>query len=150
MLLLAACAPAADPEPTPNPTDAADLCSAIAEPGDASEAITVEGEAGTASTLDFTAPLEFSDLQVSVVAEGEGEKAESGDFVAFAFSAYSATTGEEIATYGYTPGDLMPSQVSAESALGQMLGCAAPGQRVVATIPASDSGEAEVYVIDVV
>lgn len=147
MLLLAGCGATAEPDPTPVAAD--DLCAAIAEPGEASEAVSVEGDPGQPATATFTAPLEFTEPQVSVIAEGEGEPIEAGEFVSFAFTVYNATTGEEITSAGYQDGEVLPSQVSADSALGQMIGCAAPGQRVVATVPATESYDAEVYVLDV-
>ncbi|MGV9195058.1 FKBP-type peptidyl-prolyl cis-trans isomerase [Microbacterium sp. MC2] len=147
MLLLAGCGATAEPDPTPAAAD--DLCAAIAEPGEASEAVSVEGDPGQPATATFTAPLEFTEPQVSVIAEGEGEPIEAGEFVSFAFTVYNATTGEEITSAGYQDGEVLPSQVSADSALGQMIGCAAPGQRVVATVPATESYDAEVYVLDV-
>jgi len=149
MLLLAGCATATEPDAEETPTTAVDLCSAIAEPGDASDAVSVEGEPGTPATASFEAPLEFTEPQVSIIAEGEGDPIEAGDFVSFAFTVFDATSGEELATVGYEDGEVLPAQVSADSGLGQMVGCAAPGQRVVAAIPATDSYGPEVYVLDV-
>lgn len=151
MLLLAGCAAGGAPEPTPSATEAGgDLCSAMAASGEASDAVTIEGETGQPSTPTFTAPLEVPELQVTLVAEGEGDPVEAGDIISYAFSAHSATTGEELATLGYEGGQVMPAQLSGESALGQLFGCAAPGQRVVATFPAVEGQEeAVVYIMDV-
>nr|WP_206686563.1 MULTISPECIES: FKBP-type peptidyl-prolyl cis-trans isomerase [Microbacterium] len=149
MLLLAGCGSTAEPDASETPSASDDLCAALPDPGEASDSVTVEGDPGTPSTATFTAPLEFTEPQVTIVAEGEGDPVESGDFISYAFTAYSAETGDEIITIGYEPGEVMPSQVSAESPLGQILGCPAPGQRVVAALPASETADAEIYVFDV-
>jgi len=149
-LLLAGCAGlGGDVEPEPTSTDAAaSLCDAIAAPGDASDAVTVDGEPGTPATPAFSTPLEIPELQVSVLDAGTGAPVEAGDFINYAMTAIDPETGEEIITIGYEPGELMPSQISAGTMLGQVLGCNAPGARVVAAFPESDTANAEVYVID--
>lgn len=147
MLLLAGCSQSPEPEPTTNAAD--DLCGAIAAPGEVSDSVTVDGDPGTPSTMTFDAPLEFDQAQVTVLDEGDGEAAETGDFVSVAFSVYDAASGDEITTIGYEEGEVLPMQIAPEGALGIMLGCATPGQRVVAALPATESIEAEVYVLDV-
>lgn len=145
-LLLAGCgAGEAEPEATGTP---ADLCAAAASAGDASDSVTVDGELGTASEATFDAPIEPSDLEVTVVDEGEGEPVEAGEFISYAMTAYSGETGEMLATVGYEPGELLPSQLSAETIHGQVFGCGKVGKRVVATFPASDQSGPEVYVLD--
>lgn len=148
-VLLAGCAGVDGPaEPSPTSSAAADLCEAAAAPGDASNAITVTGEVGTASAATFAAPLEVSELQATVIAEGKGDRAKAGDLVSYALSAFNATTGEQLAAVGYEPGELLPAPISAESPLGSILGCGAPGERVAAAFPASGSAGAEVYIVD--
>lgn len=135
---------------SPSATDAAavDLCDAQAPAGAASDAVTVSGDAGAAPTVAFTSPLDVSELQATVVSEGSGTPITAGDFVSYAMTAYDADSGEEIGQIGYEPGQLMPTQISADSPLGQVLGCGAPGERVVAAFPASESSAAQVYVVD--
>lgn len=149
-LLIAGCTPApTESESSPSPT-AGDLCSAIVESGAASESVTVEGATGTESTATFTAPLEVDQLQSTVVDEGSGDPIEAGDLVQFALSAYDATTGEKLGAQGYND-DLLPQQISPDSVLGQVVGCAKPGSRFVAAFPAAEAQgtPAQVYVIDV-
>jgi len=147
-LLLAGCSGAGTPDASPTSTEAGDLCAAQAAPGAASDAVTVDGEPGTAPTATFTAPLEISELQATVLDSGEGDAVAAGDFVSFALTAYSAQTGEMLDHAGYEPGELLPAQISPESPLGQILGCGAPGERVVAAFPATETAGAEVYVLD--
>jgi len=153
-LLLAGCTGSSTPDPTATSTASADLCGAIAPSGSASEAVEVEGDAGDAPQVSFDAPLEVSELQATVLDEGDGEPTQAGDYVQYALAAYSAESGEELVTIGYEPGQLLPSQISADNPLGQILGCNAPGTRVAAAFPetpATDTTEAigaEVYVLD--
>lgn len=144
------------PTPTSSPTPEAvvDLCDAMAAPGAASDAVEVTGEAGSKPEVSFASPLEVDDVQVTVLDEGSGDPLEAGDFISFAFNAFSAESGDSLGTAGYEAGEMLPVQISAQSGLGQLLGCSAPGTRVVATFPASEATEttqaapAEVYVID--
>ncbi|TQK19157.1 peptidylprolyl isomerase [Microbacterium sp. SLBN-154] len=148
VLLLTSCSAGA-PDATQSPSaQVADLCDAVAPSGDASEAVTVEGEPGAASQAVFTAPLEISELQSTVVTEGEGDAVEAGELVNIAFTAFSAETGEELGSLNYEPGQFLPQQISADNPIGQVLGCATPGTRVVATFPATETNGGEVYVFD--
>ena len=58
-LLLTGCSGSADPTPSATTASATDLCSAIVASGDASESVTVDGEAGTESTATFETPIEI-------------------------------------------------------------------------------------------
>ena len=150
VLLLAGCAGGGAPAPSASPSASAavDLCDARAASGDASSAVQVTGDVGTASTATFSAPLDIPELQATVISEGTGTPLKAGDFVTYAMSAFDATTGEKIGDVGYNPAELMPQQISADAPLGQIFGCGAPGERVVATFPATESASGQVYVID--
>lgn len=141
---------AGDSPDAPSETGATtgDLCASVAAPGAATDSVTVEGEPGTVSTASFDAPLEVDVLQATVIAEGSGEAVADGDYVAYALSAFNAETGESLADIGYEPGQLLPVQISPQNPLGQLLGCAKPGARVVAAFPATDTIAAEVYIVD--
>ncbi|MFH8250900.1 FKBP-type peptidyl-prolyl cis-trans isomerase [Microbacterium sp. B2969] len=150
-LILAGCsASPSESEASPSASASADLCSAQVASGAASEAVTVTGDPGTESTASFTFPLTVEDLQSTQIAEGSGDPLQAGDIVQFALSAYNAETGEKLGAQGYN-NDLLPQQISPDSALGQVVGCAKPGSRYAVTFPASeDQGTpAQVYVIDV-
>lgn len=148
-VLLAGCS-GATPEASPSPTGtaAADLCAAVAPSGEASESITVDGEFGEQSTATFTSPLEVTELQSTVVVEGEGDPVASGELVTYALTAFNAETGEQLGSFGYDDNPVLPQQISPDNPLGQLLGCASPGTRVVATFPATESAGAEVYIVD--
>lgn len=149
-VLLAGCS--GSPQPTasgsPTATAAADLCDAMVDSGPATESVTVEGEVGQKSTATFTAPIEIDELQSTVVTEGTGEPVAAGDIVSYALSAFSAETGEELGSFGYGDTPALPQQISADSPLGQLLGCSAPGTRVVAAFPANGDTPGEVYIVD--
>lgn len=151
-LLIAGCtpAPSTEPEATPTTEATADLCAAAVASGAVSESVTVEGETGTESTATFETPLAIEELQSTVIDEGSGDPAVAGDLVQFALSAYDATSGEKLGAQGYND-DLLPQQISPDSVLGQVVGCAKPGSRFVATFPAApeQGSSAQVYIIDV-
>ncbi len=149
-VLLAGCSGSSDPEATPTETSAAgDLCAAAAPSGAASDSVEVEGEAGAPSTVTFSTPLEIPELERTVLVEGDGDAIAAGDYVSYALSAFSAETGELLGEVGYNEGEILPSAVSPDAPLGQILGCATVGTRIVATFPASEQAGAEVYVVDV-
>ncbi|MEV8266559.1 FKBP-type peptidyl-prolyl cis-trans isomerase [Microbacterium sp. NPDC076911] len=153
IVLLAGCTSTTDAETDASTsTDTAtDLCSAAVSSGSATDALVVEGEVGEESTLVFDTPLEVDELQRSVVEEGSGDPVSDGDLVVYALSAFDAETGESLGAFGYDTAAL-PQQISADNPLGQLLGCATPGTRVVAAFPAADDGTttAEAYIIDLI
>ena len=57
---------------TPSPTASADLCSAAAPSGSASDSVKVAGDAGKPATATFTSPLETSSIERTVVSDGTG------------------------------------------------------------------------------
>ncbi len=125
------------------------LCAAAAPSGDASDAVTVDGEAGQISTATFDAGLTIEELERTVVSDGDGEALQEGDLVEYALSAFSADTAEKVGDIGYVDGEVLPTTIAAESNLGQIMGCANVGSRLVVTFPASESAGAEVYIVDV-
>ncbi len=151
-VLLAGCAGSGSPTATPSGTakPATDLCKAAAKPGDASKAVKVAGDAGKEPTsVTFTAPLTIKTLQRTVVSEGSGAKLKNGQWVTMALTAFDATSGKKIGSTGYQPGTFLPSQVSAATTLGQVLGCATIGSRIVIALPPQQQQGGAVYVFDV-
>jgi hypothetical protein len=150
-VLLAGCTSPATPDASSSATTpAVDLCSAAAPSGEASEAVTVDGEFGAESTATFTFPLEIPDLQTTVLTEGTGDPVEAGQLVTYALTAFSAETGEKLGSLGYGDNPVLPAQISPDNPIGQVLGCATPGTRVVATFPPSDPNDGEVYIFDLI
>ncbi|WP_344061332.1 FKBP-type peptidyl-prolyl cis-trans isomerase [Microbacterium pumilum] len=147
-VLLAGCASSGSgADPSPSAADV-DLCGAVAAPGEASDAVTVDGDVGAPATVTFESPLDVTAIQSTVVTEGEGDPVVAGDLVSYALSAFNGDTGAELGSFGYADSPVLPQQISPESPLGQILGCATPGTRVVATFPATEGGTSEVYVVD--
>ncbi len=142
--------------PSASGTDApaVDLCDAQAPSGAASDAVTLDGDAGTPSTATFSSPVEITTLEVTTIDEGSGDPVADGDYVSYALTAYDAATGEKLGELGYQPGEVLPQPIAAANPLGQFLGCGAPGERVVAALPASgtegdtDYVASAIYVVD--
>ena len=150
-VLLAGCsssAPEADASPSGPPV--VDLCTAAAPAGDASDAVTIDGAVGEESTATFTSPLEITTLQTTVIEEGSGDPVESGELVTYALSAFNAETGEKLGSIGYDDNPVLPVQISPDNPVGQILGCATPGTRVVVAYPPADPNPGQVYVFDFV
>jgi FKBP-type peptidyl-prolyl cis-trans isomerase len=148
-LLLAGCSGSADPEATDTADAAADLCAVAAEPGDASDAVTVEGEFGEVSAATFELGQTVDALQRTVLSEGDGDAISDGDYVSYALSAFDAESGERIGDAGYADGELLPAQITSDASLAQVLGCATVGSRLSVAFPTSDSAAAQFYIIDV-
>jgi FKBP-type peptidyl-prolyl cis-trans isomerase len=149
-LLLAGCSssPAPTASPSPSASAAADLCSAAAAGGDAVKTVKVTGDVGSEATATFNKPLTVSKIQRTVITEGTGKKVKAGDLVQYALTAYNTETGAKLGSVGYKKGEVLPSQISADSPLGQVFGCAPVGTRVVAAFPSSETAPGEVYVLD--
>lgn len=143
-LVLAGCSGTPSEEPSDNA-----LCAAAVPSGAASESITVDGKVGEASKATFEMPLEIKTLERTVLFEGAGEPINGDNLVSYALSAFNAETGDELGTVGYGDGLLLPSQITADSPLGQVLGCATVGSRIIATFPSSADAPGEVYIMDV-
>lgn len=134
--------------------------------GDASAAVTVEGEFGTAPTVTFDKGLTATTTERSVAIAGSGEAVGDGDSVKMDYTLYNGTTGVEIEKSEYTDGAQMsyPVDTAATSFVGlsKAISCSTIGTRIVAVIPnaegfgeqAAQAGlgadDTLVFVIDVV
>lgn len=144
-------------EPDESDPAAEDLCAAAGASGDAVESLAVDGAAGDGApeALTIDSPLELEAFQRTVVTEGEGDPLAEGDLVSYALAGYDAETGEAIGKSGYEEGEMLPAQVTAASAYGEVFGCATVGSRIVTVYPAGTdqaSGQqtpAQVQVVDV-
>lgn len=150
-LLLAGCSGSTAPDSTATPSAeaGADLCSVAAKSGDASDSVTVDGKFGEVSNATFELGQKFDAIQRTVVTEGDGDKISSGEYVRYALSAFDATTGERLGDAGYTADSMLPNPVSADSPLGQILGCATIGTRLSVALPGSDTSNPAIYIVDV-
>ena len=148
-VLLAGCSSSApETDASPSAAPVVDLCSAAAPSGEASDSVTVDGTVGEESTATFTAPLEITTLQTTVIEEGTGDPVESGELVTYALTAFNSETGEKLGSIGYGEDPVLPVQISPDNPVGQILGCAAPGTRVVVAYPPADPNPGQVYVFD--
>lgn len=123
--------PAAEKEASAGPSDC------LATSGDASEAVSVEGEFGASPVVEFKFPLDVKKTQRTVVVEGDGEVVASGDTISTGFAMYNATTGEEISN-SIAEGQAAELVVSTQSILEGLvstLQCSTVGSRVVSVIP---------------
>lgn len=152
VLLLAGCAGAGGDGASPSPSgSAADLCSSAAPSGAVSEGVKVSGDFGAEPTVDFTKPVDITDLKVqrTVITEGDGDAIAAGDFVDYAATIIDGTTGDVLSSAGYTAGQIPPEQISPQN-LGQLFGCASVGSRItIAAATGNESTPSVVYVVDV-
>jgi peptidylprolyl isomerase len=148
-LLLAGCAGTEGSTGDDKDSASGDLCSATVASGSASDSVTVDGDFGTASTASFELEQNVDEAQRSVLTEGDGEKIADGDFVQYALSAFDGDSGERLGDAGYTEGELLPVQLTADVPMGQLIGCATVGSRLSIVFPTTDDAAAQYYVLDV-
>lgn len=148
-----------------NEADAPD-CTATAA-GESSDKVEVSGDVGKAPKVEFKSPLKAEKTQRTVVDEGDGDVvAVEGSIVTVDFSAYNATSGDEIEKTTYDKAGQQQFTLDEAQLLPGLLKalqCSVTGDRVVAVIPPEDAfqdaGQADlgvaaedsmVFVIDVV
>ncbi|MDR7182994.1 peptidylprolyl isomerase [Microbacterium trichothecenolyticum] len=81
-----------------------------------------------------------------MIVEGTGEPLDSNSLVDYAMAVFDAASGQVVRTQGY---DGVPSLPVAATTVGQYLGCASVGSRVVVAVPATDLDAASIWVVDV-
>ncbi|QNO38712.1 hypothetical protein H4J02_06920 [Protaetiibacter sp. SSC-01] len=145
--------------------DDVDACEPVLAPGNASSLVTVKGDVGSAPRVTIPTPLVSTEAQRTVIDEGEGLVAHVGMTVDFDAAVYDAATGDlinETAFDGtqavrYRAGLETTDQQEQPTSVAQALVCAQPGQRIVLTTTAADTGlnvgtaadSSLVFVIDV-
>lgn len=144
LALLVGCT--AETSATPVVAEAVDLCALAAPAGSVSDSVEVAGDVGAAASVSLAAPLAISSTERTVAVEGAGDRIASTDLVHYAFTAYDAATGEQIAQRGY---DQAPQLGVSAGSMAQYLGCATVGSRVVVAVPETDLEAASVWVLDV-
>ncbi|WP_370439762.1 FKBP-type peptidyl-prolyl cis-trans isomerase [Kineococcus halophytocola] len=146
MSLLGACASEAD-SPTPSEQSASASASAAAiEPAVTDEELPVDvaGEVGTAvkPTVTFTPPLTVSETSRKVVVPGDGPEVAATDTIAFAYTLYAGSTGEELdSNYGRTAARFELSNITMGLARG-FVGTHVGDRVVIAIAPDDGFGEA--------
>lgn len=137
-LVLVGCATG---EPETDPTDdtvATDVCATPS--GDATAAVQVGGDFGTAPTVEFTAPLTVDTTERAVLVEGDA--VQPGTSVQAAYALYNGTTGDELEVFGWADGDeavaFRADLAVLQEGFARTLGCLGPGSRAVGVIPAGE------------
>lgn len=148
-LLLAGCSGTAGDTGDDADSKGGDLCSTTVKSGAAAENVTVDGDFGTASTATFDLGEKVEEAQRTVLSEGDGDKIADGDYVSYALSAFDGDSGKRLGDAGYTAGELLPVELTAEAPMGQLIGCATVGSRLSIVFPTSADAAAQYYVLDV-
>jgi FKBP-type peptidyl-prolyl cis-trans isomerase len=104
-------------------------------PGDTSDSVKVDGTFGETQTATFKTPLKATDLERTVVDEGDGDKTAKGDSVDVLLSLYLGKDGKAL---GSQPATLTVGDTQILPAFTAGLDCVPIGSRVVVTVPASD------------
>lgn len=145
-VLLAGCTAGSEATPDPEIPAPVDLCAVAAPAGDVSDAVVVDGSVGSPAAVTFTAPLAIPSTERTVVVEGEGEPVDGAGLVAYAVTVFDAATGEPLQAQGYDSAPMLPLP---SASIGQFIGCATVGSRVVVAVPGTDQEPATVRVFDV-
>jgi len=146
MALLTGCTDGIDSAVQQTPAPPVDLCSIAAPTGPLSDAVVVEGTVGSAASASFAHQLTIASAERSVVVEGGGEALESTSLVDLATTVFDAATGELVRTTGYDETAALPTPAIN---VGQFLGCATVGSRVVVAVPENDQDGPTIWVLDV-
>ncbi len=133
-LILTGCAAGSDSDSEATSKPAADECTTYTS-GDESESVKVSGDFGKEVTAEFTTPFEATELQRTIVDEGDGDVTAAGDSVDLRINVFKGTTGEpaiaEDATFTAGDPQIFPAFLAG-------IDCVPVGSRVVTTIPAAD------------
>jgi len=116
--------------PTPSATPKPEC----AEPGPASDAISVRGEIGEEPIIIANGPFTVDTVERTVLVEGEGKPAAAGDLVAVTFTMLNATSGDE--SPGTAVVRVLLDDTAALPGLVDTILCSTAGSRVVGVVPA--------------
>ena len=150
-LLLTGCSDSSSPAPAATDAHAdADVCEQVAQPGAVTDGVTAGGDFGTPPTAEFELAQDVTELQRTVLSEGEGKAITEDDYVSYALSAFDVATGERVGDAGYVPGEMLPQKVLADPTLAQVIGCTTVGSRLAVAFPAQEGvAGAQIYLVDV-
>ncbi|MCS5722601.1 FKBP-type peptidyl-prolyl cis-trans isomerase [Herbiconiux sp. CPCC 203407] len=141
-LLLAGCTATPDGgSATSTPTAGAAPVNECAEPGSASDSVTVTGDIGALPTTAFQGPLTVDRTERTIVSEGDGDEVEFGDIAKIDFTIYNATSGDQVFTTleeGQTPLALTVDTATYIAGIVNSVACVNEGSRVVSVIPPAD------------
>lgn len=134
-LVLAGCAvspPVLGPS-TPTPTGGA----ACAEPGAASEAVSVSGDLGASPVVTAPGPFAVDRVERTVLIAGGGQPVMTGDLVEVTITILNATSGDRAP--GTAEARVLLREGAAQPGLLATVLCSTPGSRVVGVVPAEDA-----------
>jgi peptidylprolyl isomerase len=132
VLALTACSPTA-----PSAAD----CTPTASGADSS-AVTSSGDFGSKPEVTVKAPTSAAETQRSVLIQGAGDVAVSGDTVRIQYTLLNGQSGDELAASQYTDGtaeEFLLDEAALLPGIVKTLECTAVGSRVVGVIPAADA-----------
>lgn len=144
-LILAGCSGSAEPEGSATPdASGSSQCMLDAQPGETSDAVTVEGE-GADATVSVPADAAFAGVERTVVSEGDGDDVVNGDLVSVAFQLVEASTGEIVDSSARGENGELPVLLDQNnsSLFLAALECQPLGTQVVLTLPGSVFGEGQ-------
>ncbi|WP_378146375.1 hypothetical protein ACFJGV_01760 [Cnuibacter sp. UC19_7] len=126
-------------------------CTGAATSGPASDGIDVTGDFGTKPTVTFGTPLDFTDVQRTVLTQGSGPETGEGGTVLVDYSVYNAESGEQIAGTSYQDGAQQLWTLSEKGApapgLDAALACVSAGSRVAVTLPADSDAQTPAFIL---
>jgi FKBP-type peptidyl-prolyl cis-trans isomerase len=134
-LVLAGCAvrPLVLGSPSPIPTDG----TTCAQPGAASDAVTVSGDLGASPVVTAQGPFEVDRVERTVLIAGDGEPVVTGDLVAVTITMLNATSGDRAP--GTADARVLVQEGAAQPGLLATILCSTPGSRIVGVVPAEDA-----------
>ncbi|WP_374945388.1 FKBP-type peptidyl-prolyl cis-trans isomerase [Agreia sp.] len=145
-LTLAGCAGSPSPSSTPDggataaPQAEAGSCTETPS-GDASDSVEVTGDAGSIASATFDSPVDIDATERTVLSEGDGEKANIGDFGILNFTLFNGTSGDEVfSTYDEGSASLSMVVDATQFLPGLVKGveCLTGGSRIAVAVPASE------------
>ncbi len=110
--------------------------------GASSDKVEAVGDFGTAPKVTFDDPLTAKTTERTVLIEGKGDPAAEGSTLTVQYSAYNATSGDEIEVTSYDDEGAVPFTLSKGQLLPGLLkalSCSSVGDRVAAVIPPVDA-----------
>jgi FKBP-type peptidyl-prolyl cis-trans isomerase len=143
-LALAGCSGSPSPTSTAGATAApqADVGSCTDTPnGDASDSVKVTGDAGSVAAATFDSPVDIDATERTVLSEGDGVKANIGDFGILNFTLFNGKSGDEVfSTYDEGSASLSMVVDATQFLPGLVKGveCLNGGSRIAVAVPASE------------
>lgn len=148
-LLLAGCGASGDEPDAEATTDpAASECVLDAQPGETSDAVTVDGK-GKDASVTVPSDAAFADVERTVVTKGDGDDIAVGDLVSVRYKLLDGATGDVLDSSERGEDGALPVLLDTQSAslFVAALECEPLGSTVVLALPASVLGEGASNVI---